>query len=100
MSFLKKNSFVVLAFILLLTLSACSDNDDASGDGSSGESYEWSVGFNTVEDSLRGEDAKDFNKLLDEESDGRISFELFSYEAIGTYNAIVAYLSVGVIDDK
>jgi len=98
MSFLKKNSFVVLAFILLLTLSACSDNDDASGDDSSGESYEWSVGFNTVEDSIRGEAAKEFKKVLEEESDGRITIELFPNEELGSDNEMVESVQVGALD--
>lgn len=98
MNFLKKNSFVVLAFILLLTLSACSDNDDASGDDSSGESYEWSVGFNTVEDSIRGEAAKEFKKVLEEESDGRITIELFPNEELGSDNEMVESVQVGALD--
>lgn len=98
MNFLKKNSFVVLAFILLLTLSACSDNDDASGDDSNGESYEWSVGFNTVEDSIRGEAAKEFKKVLEEESDGRITIELFPNEELGSDNEMVESVQVGALD--
>ena len=99
MNFLKKNSFIVLAFILLLVLSACSGNDDASGDGdSSGESYEWSVGFNTVEDSIRGEAAKEFKKVLEEESDGRITIELFPNEELGSDNEMVESVQVGALD--
>src|SRR5690625_7323950 len=89
--------FLFILFILFV-MSACSDNDDASGDGSSGESYEWSVGFNTVEDSIRGEAAKEFKKVLEEESDGRITIELFPNEELGSDNEMVESVQVGALD--
>src|SRR5699024_5950646 len=66
--------------------------------GSSGESYEWSVGFNTVEDSIRGEAAKEFKKVLEEESDGRITIELFPNEELGSDNEMVESVQVGALD--
>src|SRR5690625_4421581 len=84
--------------LFLFVMSACSDNDDASGDDSSGESYEWSVGFNTVEDSIRGEAAKEFKKVLEEESDGRITIELFPNEELGSDNEMVESVQVGALD--
>lgn len=100
MKSLKTKGFIVLAFILLLALAACSSNDESSGDGdaSEGESYEWSVGFNTVEDSIRGEAAKEFKKVLEEESDGRIEVELFPNEELGSDNEMVESVQVGALD--
>src|SRR5690625_1482680 len=92
-----KGIFIFILFILFV-MSACSDNDDASGDGSSGESYEWSVGFNTVEDSIRGEAAIKFKEVLEEESDGRIEIELFPNEELGSDNEMVESIQVGALD--
>lgn len=92
-----KGIFIFILFILFV-MSACSDNDDASGDDSNGESYEWSVGFNTVEDSIRGEAAKEFKKVLEEESDGRITIELFPNEELGSDNEMVESVQVGALD--
>lgn len=88
----------IFILLILFVMSACSDNDDASGDDSSGESYEWSVGFNTVEDSIRGEAAKEFKKVLEEESDGRITIELFPNEELGSDNEMVESVQVGALD--
>lgn len=96
----KAKSLIVLGFILLFGLAACSDSDESSGesDTTGGESYEWSVGFNTVEDSIRGEAAKEFKKVLEEESDGRISVDLFPNEELGSDNEMVESVQVGALD--
>lgn len=90
----------IFLFILLIlfVMSACSGDDEASGGDSSEESYEWSVGFNTVEDSIRGEAAKEFKKVIEEESDGRITIELFPNEELGSDNEMVESVQVGALD--
>jgi len=83
--------FTVILFLLL----ACSSGDSDSNDG---ESYEWKVGFNTVEDSIRGEAAKTFKKTIEEESEGDISVELFPNEELGSDNEMVESVQVGALD--
>ncbi|MGM8212795.1 TRAP transporter substrate-binding protein [Virgibacillus sp. W0430] len=91
---------LVFALLGLLILSACGDkaSDEKSSSDSSGESYEWSVGFNTVEDSIRGVAAQKFKEILEEESEGRITIDLFPNEQLGTDNEMVESVQVGALD--
>ena len=89
---------IVMAILVLFILAACSSNGDDLADGDGGESYEWSVGFNTVEDSIRGEAAKEFKRILEEKSDGNITIELFPNEELGTDNEMVESVQVGALD--
>src|SRR5699024_10719567 len=88
---------IVMAILALFILAACSSNGDDSADGDRGESYEWSVGFNMVEDSIRGEAAKEFKRILEEKSDGNITIELFPNEELGTDNEMVESVQVGAL---
>src|SRR5690625_3341871 len=89
---------IVMVIFALFILAACSSNGDDSAGGDGGESYEWSVGFNTVEDSIRGEAAKEFKRILEDESDGNITIELFPNEELGTDNEMVESVQVGALD--
>ncbi len=97
MKCLTSKTTILLLLISLLILSACSSNS-GGGDSSSDESYEWSVGFNTVEDSIRGVAAQEFKKFLEEESDGKITVELFPNEQLGTDNEMIESIQVGALD--
>ena len=105
-SLFSKGAFL-FALIFILVLSACGGNDegedtasdDTSGEGeSSGETYEWSIGWNTIEDSTRGVAAQEFKRILEEETDGRITVELFPNEQLGTDNEMVESVQVGALD--
>src|SRR5699024_106181 len=100
MNFIKSKWYLAFVLILLVVMSACSGDDDADGGGDSGDgdTYEWSVGFNTVEDSIRGEAAIKFKEVLEEESDGRIEIELFPNEELGSDNEMVESIQVGALD--
>lgn len=100
MNRLKRNILLMLVVLLLVVLVACSGNDKASSDDASQDeaTYEWSVGFNTVEDSIRGAAAHEFKKVLEEESDGRITVELFPNEELGSDNEMVESIQVGALD--
>src|SRR5690625_834288 len=89
---------IVMVIFALFILAACSSNGDDSAGGDGGESYEWSVGFNTVEDSIRGEAAKEFKRILEDESDGNITIELFPNEELGSDNEMVESVQVGALD--
>src|SRR5690625_2466008 len=105
-SLFSKGAFL-FALIFILVLSACGGNDegedtasdDTSGEGeSSGETYEWSIGWNTIEDSTRGVAAQEFKRIVEEESDGRITVDLFANEQLGTDNEMVESVQVGALD--
>lgn len=99
--YLKSTIFLAL-LLFIFVLSACSG--DGNGDGkdggetSTGESYEWSVGFNTVEDSIRGVAAQEFKRILEEESDGKIEIKLFPNEQLGSDNEMNESIQVGALD--
>src|SRR5690625_3502660 len=90
------NKIVLSVLLLLFMMSACSD--DSTDDGSTGETYEWSLGFNTDEDSIRGVAAEEFKRILEEESDGRIVIELYPNEQLGSDNEMVESIQVGALD--
>lgn len=90
---------IFYALLLILVLGACSNDEKSNGNSAAGgESYEWSVGFNTVEDSIRGAAAEKFKQVLEEESDGRIKVELFPNEQLGSDNEMVESIQVGALD--
>lgn len=64
MNRLKRNICLMLVVLLLGVMAACSSDDGASSDGAVNEevTYEWSVGFNTVEDSIRERRHKNLRK--------------------------------------
>src|SRR5690625_5130514 len=103
-SLFSKGAFL-LALMFVLILAACGGNDgggDTEGDSgegdSSGETYEWSIGWNTIEDSTRGVAAQEFKRIVEEESDGRITVDLFANEQLGTDNEMVESVQVGALD--
>lgn len=101
MKFLTSTRNVLLTIVFITVLAACSSNDEESpgGDESAGDaSYEWRIGWNTVEDSIRGVAAQEFKRVLEEESDGNITVELFPNEQLGTDNEMVESIQVGALD--
>src|SRR5690625_4456789 len=105
-------SLAIISVILIVFLAACGSNSDNNKGGENGanntsnenndltfgESYEWTMGFNTVEDSIRGVAAKTFKEIIEEETDGRITIELFPNEELGTDNEMVESIQVGALD--
>ncbi|MFD2131815.1 TRAP transporter substrate-binding protein [Pseudogracilibacillus auburnensis] len=95
--FLRRSILFVLLFSFVLT--ACSNNGNEKGDHTSKDgNYDWSVGFNTVEDSIRGVAAQEFKRIIEEESDGKISVELFPNEQLGSDNEMIESVQVGALD--
>lgn len=102
--------FIKLLFLITIiaVISACSGNeDDASSDttsddesnsGYSGESHEWQIGFNTPEDSTRGEAAKAFKEVVEEETDGAVTVELFAGETLGSEQEMLEQVESGALD--
>lgn len=90
---------ILFMLIVLSLITACSSNGGAGGGEDSGDNpYEWSIGFNTVEDSIRGIAAQEFKRILEEESDGNIKIELFPNEQLGIDNEMIESVQVGALD--
>ena len=87
---MKKYTFVItiiLIFVLILPVFAYSS-----------ESYTWKLGYNTVEDSVRGVAAKKFKEIVEEKTNGRIKIEIYPAETIGTAQEMVEAVKVGAQD--
>jgi len=62
------------------------------------DSYTWKLGYNTVEDSVRGVAASKFKEIVEEKTDGRIKIEIYPSETIGTAQEMVEAVKVGAQD--
>lgn len=90
---LRTRLFGVGALAALLVLAACGGSE---GDG--GDSYSWRLGFNTNENSVRGAAAETFKEVVEEESDGRISVEIFPAEALGSEQEMLNGVKTGSLE--
>jgi len=77
---------LVIILILAMTLQVLADDQD---------SYTWKLGYNTVEESVRGVAASKFKQIVEEKTDGRIKIEIYPSETIGTAQEMVEAVKVG-----
>ncbi|MGI5963757.1 MAG: TRAP transporter substrate-binding protein [Lawsonibacter sp.] len=70
--------------------------------GSSGQeelpSYSFQLGYNTVEDSVRGEMATVFKNYVEETSNGRMTVEIFPFSTLGSEQEMVEMVKTGSLD--
>lgn len=62
------------------------------------KSYTFKLGFNTTAESVRGEMAKEFKRILESESNGRLKVEIFPAEALGSEQEQIEGVLVGSQD--
>jgi tripartite ATP-independent transporter DctP family solute receptor len=62
------------------------------------KSYDWKLGFNTVENSLRGEATKALKKALEAKTDGCVTVELYPGEALGTEQEMIEAVQINALD--
>lgn len=62
------------------------------------KSYTFKLGFHTVEDSVRGEMAKEFKRVLEEKSNGRLKVEIYPSEALGNEQEMIEAVKIGAVD--
>lgn len=60
--------------------------------------YVFKLGFNTTEDTVRGEMAKEFKRILEEESEGRMTVEIYPAEALGSEQEMIESVKFGALD--
>ncbi|MGM8211383.1 TRAP transporter substrate-binding protein [Virgibacillus sp. W0430] len=88
----------ITAFVLALA-TACGGKDDAGSEGGdSEETQEWRIGFNTVEGSVKDIAAKKFKEVVEAESDGRITVEIFPGEALGNEQEMLESIQAGALE--
>ena len=82
--------FIILAIVLV----GCGGEQGVGGE----ETYNWRLGFNTSEGSVRDIAAQRFKDVVEEESDGRITVEIFPAEALGSEQEMLDSVTVGSLD--
>ncbi|PSL00366.1 tripartite ATP-independent transporter DctP family solute receptor [Haloactinopolyspora alba] len=90
---LRARLFGAVALSALLALTACGGSD-----GGSGDSYTWRLGFNTNESSVRAAAAEKFKEIVEEESNGRITIEIFPAEALGSEQEMLNGVKTGSLE--
>lgn len=90
----------VLMLTLVVFLGACGGNGDSASDSGDGSFKErtWKVGFNTVEGSVRDVAAKKFKEVVEEETDGAITVEIYPNEELGSAQEMIESVQVGALD--
>jgi tripartite ATP-independent transporter DctP family solute receptor len=88
---------VLILGIVLVGCGGGQGGNGEQGDGG-GETYNWRLGFNTSEDSVRDIAAQRFKEVVEEESDGRITVEIFPAEALGSEQEMLDNVATGSLD--
>jgi len=87
---MKRNIFtLVMILFLAMSLQVFADAQD---------SYTWKLGYNTVEESVRGVAASKFKEIVEERTDGRIKIEIYPAETLGTAQEMVEAVKIGAQD--
>jgi len=86
-----KKLILVIALIMVLTVTLSVFADSL-------KSYTWKLGYNTVEDSVRGADAKKFKEVVEAKTNGRIKIEIYPSEILGSAQEMVEAVKVGAQD--
>ncbi len=93
---LKKTVMVVL--VLSLVAVAAVFAGGAAEDEGGLKSYTFKLGFNTTAESVRGEMAQEFKRVIEAESNGRLKVEIFPAEALGSEQEQIEGVLVGSQD--
>ena len=88
------------AFTVLMVLLLCSAFAFAGGQGEAPaeETYSWRIGFNTVEGSVRDVSAREFKRVVEERSNGRIQVQIFPAEQLGSEQEMIESVMIGALD--
>ncbi|MCI8664178.1 MAG: DctP family TRAP transporter solute-binding subunit [Hungatella sp.] len=70
----------------------------ASAGSSELKSYTFKLGYHTVEDSVRGEMANEFKRIVEEKSGGRLKVELYPSETLGNEQEMIEAVKIGAVD--
>lgn len=102
---MKKIIWIFVALLTAVVLTACGGEDQNDGgtdtdnsSGYNGKSYKWKLGYNTPENSTRGEAAKAFKEVIEEKTDGKVTVELFPGEILGSEQEMLEQVRSGALD--
>lgn len=71
---------------------------DTAAESAELESYTFKLGFHTVEDSVRGEMANEFKRIVEEKSNGRLKVEIYPSETLGNEQEMIEAVKIGAVD--
>lgn len=95
---MKKSVSLIIAMVLIVTmLAGCSSNKPADNNDST-KTYSLKLGYNTPDNSVRGEMSKEFKRVVEEKSNNRIKIELFPAEALGSEQEQLESVKLGAQD--
>lgn len=90
---------VLIAALFVVLVAACSgETSGANSNGSGGETYEWNLGYNTAENSVRGVAAETFKEIVEEETDGRVTVNTFAGETLGSEAEMLEQVNSGALE--
>ena len=97
---MKKSLLLLLVTAILLVIAACggAEQEPAEGVDPAQESYNWRIGYNTVEGSVKDIAAKRFKEVVEERTEGRVTIELFPNELLGSEQEMMESTLVGALD--
>jgi tripartite ATP-independent transporter DctP family solute receptor len=93
---MKKTMLALLLVALVISGVSAGGQGEAAAEGE--ETYEWQIGFNTVEGSVRDFAAKEFKEVVETRSNGRIQVEIFPAEQLGSEQEMIEMVKVGALD--
>ncbi len=85
---------------LMVLVVLCSSVAFAGGsqEDAAEQTYRWRIGFNTVEGSVRDVTAREFKRVVEERSNGRIQVEIFPAEQLGSEQEMIESVMIGALD--
>lgn len=104
---MKKLIAMILTLAMVFALCACGQSstpaaapagDAAASDAADKPTYHFQIGYNTVEDSVRGEMAKAFKEYIESASDGRMTIDIFPAATLGDEQQMVEMVKLESLD--
>lgn len=88
---------VSLVMVVTLVLAGCGGGKDAAKKDE-GKTYKWRIGYHTVPGSVRDLSAKEFKRVVEEKSKGRVKVELFPGSSLGNEQEMIEMVKAGGLD--
>ncbi|WP_100012694.1 TRAP transporter substrate-binding protein [Lentibacillus sediminis] len=95
---MKKFKFLAVLLFASVLLAACGSGEDASGDGSSGETIEWTLGHLANEEHIWHRTAEEFASLVSEKTNGGIEITIYPNNSLGGETDTINSIQAGTAD--
>lgn len=102
---MKNTMKITLLFLFAIVLGACGDDGETSsntnsdgGSGYSGGTYDWNLGYNTAENSVRGVAAETFKEIVEERTGGKVTISTYAGETLGSEAEMLEQVNSGALE--